>query len=284
MIEMNNDFVLMAVSLIEFLIFFVYLPLKFYKNKLSSFFSVFVGVILLVIISYQTIFIIANELFNLNVFTGVIGLLIIGVFIGSIMAIFIFYFEGYTKLHDCGLNGILSVFLVWFYKKKNKKLVEEKSKTVYYGFHSAAIIAIKKGLIFEDDTAFADGIDLLVKHFRVKHHPFYIYVCKTPEEARQVIKNDKIRKIWIFGHGAMYGLYFGKNGLLNYKEFIDAAKNKDFIGQFHCNSHPECGYSLADLVLSADGKKFVKEGYRCIYQNRIAIEKGIKKDWNCESI
>jgi hypothetical protein len=50
----------------------------------------------------------------------------------------------------------------------------------------------------------------------------------------------------------------------------------------HCNSHSECGYSLADLILSYNGKKFVKEGYRSLYQNRIAIEKGIKKDWNCE--
>jgi hypothetical protein len=274
--------ILPSITLIIGYFFCFYWPTKYYINKIVSLLFLFIGLYLLLYLHFQEILFFTNILLSIGLFVGILGLLIIGILIGMTMMFFVFPFEVYKKLHDSGLlDGIKSLKADFQYKAKNKRLVEENNKKICEGTHSAAILAIKKGTFFNDESVFAEGVDLLTEYFKKQDLPFYIYICKTPDEAKQVINDKNVEKIWIFGHGAMYGLWFGKNGLLNYRDLKNAPK-KDFIGQFHCNAHSECGSSLADLILKSDGKKFVKEGYRSLHQNRLAIIEGNKKDWICE--
>jgi hypothetical protein len=72
-----------------------------------------------------------------------------------------------------------------------------------------------------------------------------------------------------------------KDGELEYSNFktLPEEQKKDFIGQFHCNTGTDS--SLAAYILKPNGKKFIKKGYRCTHQNRVAIECCNNKNWDC---
>jgi len=272
------------IFLFSSLFFIIYIPLKYSYHKFLSIISISIGLISFFLFSRQNLFILTNFLFSINWLFAICTLLFIGIFIGYLIWFVVYVKEFNKAINDCGfLNLVKTSCDIRRYKKQNKQLVDEKNQLRYYGVHAAAIIAIKKRLWRrEDDSVYAEGIDLLKNYFKNKlHRPIFFYVCRTPDEAKEIIYNEKVEKIWIFGHGTMYGLYFGKNDFLNYKDLKDAPK-KDFIGQFHCCSHPECGFSLDQLILKPNGKKYVKIGYRCTHKNRLTIEKCIENNWTCE--
>ena len=134
---------------------------------------------------------------------------------------------------------------------------------------------------------YTSGIDLLVNYFNKNEEAFDIYFCKTKEAAKDVIEKKEVNRIWIFGHGWMGGLYFGKfDDILEYSDFksLNEEQKKDFVGQFHCcNRSDDLDSSLAAYILKTDGKKFIKKGYRCSHQNRLAIECCNKKKWDCNN-
>lgn len=132
-----------------------------------------------------------------------------------------------------------------------------------------------------DSAIFTNGIDLIIYSIKNKRQLLRVYECFTPEDAKKIILNPNVKNLWIFGHGDVDTLDFGKNGILHYWIFKDIEK-KDLIGQFHCNTTASKGYpSLADFILKPNGKKIVPPGFRCPHQNRILIQYCIDHDWNC---
>ncbi|MCK9591648.1 MAG: hypothetical protein M0Q91_06540 [Methanoregula sp.] len=95
------------------------------------------------------------------------------------------------------------------------------------------------------------GMDHLISHYIRNRIPFKIYHCYNPAEFLEVLRNDKTKYIWIFGHGWRGGITFKwrktireffsnkpKKTLFAYakiRENLDQFPKKSFIGQFHCN-------------------------------------------------
>jgi hypothetical protein len=187
---------------------------------------------------------------------------------------------------DCGgfFNRISSSSdLILYYYHTKKMLNNHKKKNLKT--NHAGIIVILWDNFNKDLLTYTGGIDLLVDYFdNKKKELFDIYICKTKEDAIDVIEKIEVNRIWIFGHGWMGGLYFGNfDNKLEYSYFksLKEEQKKDFIGQLHCNSPGDLDSSLAAYILKSDGKKFVKKGYRCSHQNRLAIECCNEKNWDC---
>jgi hypothetical protein len=100
-----------------------------------------------------------------------------------------------------------------------------------------------------DNSTDYPGFDLLIKFFSAKRFPFKIYHCYNPEDFKNVLKNEKAKYIWIFGHGWRGGVTFKWTRRLphiftpnktafSYKQIqenLGKYPKKLFIGQFHCN-------------------------------------------------
>ena len=186
------------------------------------------------------------------------------------------------KMNDCKYC-LPDKFDHYKYTKKNMEIIEHNFSTPPKGRHAAGLIAIKKPNFFSKDdvSVFADGIDLLLNFFqeRTTEIPFHVYVCYFPDDAKRIIENPNIESIWIFGHGHFFGIDFGKRGFLKYCLLKDAGKKK-FIAQLHCNDSSSSGCSLADFILTENGQKYVKEGFRYTRLNRLAIEYGNSIGWD----
>lgn len=114
--------------------------------------------------------------------------------------------------------------------------------------HDAFVVIESRG-----DYLLYNGLDTLIPKFKEKGYPFRIYYCKTPDDFKTVLSNEKANCVWIFGHGWRGGITFkGRRRLLNlrhlklqdkihfcYSNLVVSGKNeypvKDFIVQLHCN-------------------------------------------------
>lgn len=114
--------------------------------------------------------------------------------------------------------------------------------------HDAFIIVESAGIV-----NFYGGLDNIIPKFKKKGYPFRIYHCKTSDDFKAVLLNEKANCLWIFGHGWRGGITFkGRMRLHNlrycklrdrihfsYSDLIEngmmAYPSKDFIVQLHCN-------------------------------------------------
>jgi|SRR5208283_4320494 len=181
------------------------------------------------------------------------------------------FFNRFLTAEDVIAHYVCNYYMLRNYQRKNLEIN-----------HAGILIALVDDCQ-EDILGYCSGFDLLIKYLDVKKELFDIYICNTKEAAKEVIERPEVNKIWIFGHGWMGGLYLGKTDKLDYSEFknLPEEQKKDFIGQFHCNTDGDLNSSLAAYALKPDGKKFIKKGYRCSHQNRLAIECCNRKDWDC---
>jgi len=187
---------------------------------------------------------------------------------------------------DCGgfSNRILNLTDVFSHYYHTKKMLNNHKKKNLKTNHAGIIVVLWDNCDKEDILTISSDIDLLVDYFDNNKELFDIYIIKTKEDAKEVIEKKEVNRIWVFGHGWMGGLYFGSfDNKLEYSYFkrLKEEQKKDFIGQFHCNSDGNLDSSLAAYILKSDGKKFIKKGYRCSHQNRLAIECCNKKNWDC---
>jgi hypothetical protein len=259
------------------------LPLLFYKNKPLFSFLLACGLSLIIfnvlgLLNVVLAFLNLSAIFSTpNLILS--GFLFLGIFGRIISSMMVYRIEIYKIVRDVGIRNITYSVRDFF---KFNKMIElkfgENHQIEQFGPHSAAIVAVKPGP--NGRSGLLGGIDLLETYHREQLHlPFSVYICDTKERVKEIICDKNVEKIWIFGHGTYYGLNVGGD-FLGYIELKDAPK-KDFIGQFHCCADADCRVSLADLILKPEGKKFVKEGYRCVHQNRKDIEYWNTLDWNC---
>jgi hypothetical protein len=163
------------------------------------------------------------------------------------------------------------IHYLW-YRYSTEKLVLKNQNRPTTIPHVGIIIAFT-GRKKDDDANYFQGIDLLISYLLMKNIDFNVYVCNNREKTKEIIYNKYVKQVWIFGHGSIDALDFGKNQL-DYSDFkeIEEEQKKDFVGQFHCNGKGKSPLSLADYILKKGGKKFVKQGIRCVKINRKAIE------------
>jgi len=95
------------------------------------------------------------------------------------------------------------------------------------------------------------GIDNLIRYFYRKNYPFKIYHCYDADDLIKILKNDRSKYLWIFGHGWRGGITFKFSHTLsvlilrkNHRIFYDYSNlnlilneipKKKFIAQLHCN-------------------------------------------------
>ncbi len=275
------SFLIQLITLILFCvaiyISFFYLPNLTYGNRVLSLLSMNMG--LIVILHYTGILVsLSSFLEGIDKNAGIFGILIFGLIVESLVFWYIYSSKLNVAIHDCRFFRFISGFISDIkYREIGKKIVNENQKVIAEP-HSGVIIALRG----KSESIYCEGFELLKQYFEENNILFNFYVCRTPEDAKTVIENDKVEKIWIFGHGYIGGLDFGENGVLKYGDLKNAPK-KDFIGQFHCNTEAKICNSLADFILKPNGKKFVHEGFRCVRMNREAIECCIKRNWDCDN-
>jgi len=91
----------------------------------------------------------------------------------------------------------------------------------------------------------------LIKYFVRKKIKFKVYLWVNKEKFKEVIKNNNIKIVYIFGHGKRHGIRFENGEYLEYEDIKDYPP-KDFVGQYHCNGTfyflPTWKKSLADHI------------------------------------
>jgi hypothetical protein len=108
------------------------------------------------------------------------------------------------------------------------------------------------------------GVDRLIRIFIREQYPFRIYHCYNPEEFIEILKNDKTKYIWIFGHGWRGGIGFkwthticdwllrkNKKTYFDYSEIQKLSEKipkKLFIAQLHCNHCEKASRETLSLV------------------------------------
>ena len=135
--------------------------------------------------------------------------------------------------------------------------------------HTAIILA--NNYFPEKFTLYLDGIDLLIKCLKTKKESYKVYKEVTGNDFKEIVRNQKVKSLYIFGHGCKHGIKLGRNDFVYYCELQDAPK-KDFIAQLHCNH--QGGFSLADYLAK---KSYVIDGKISWLQNRLYFRKKLKK-------
>ena len=118
------------------------------------------------------------------------------------------------------------------------------------------------------------GVDTLIKGIYQKE-PFKVYNCHDVEEINSAIKNPKVNRLWIFGHGVKHGVSTD-SGIFYYCNLLNEP-HKDFVAQLHCNC--EGGKSSCDYLLNQQSKEncIISDGIRHGIQNEIAVREYVKK-------
>jgi len=114
--------------------------------------------------------------------------------------------------------------------------------------YDAIIIAHSKGF---HSIGITTGIDNLVVFFQSKHYPYRIFHCYCPSDMMAVLRDERAKYLWIFGHGWRGGVSFKEAGKISDFSIFNPPRigfvyqfltteipplpSKKFIGQFHCS-------------------------------------------------
>lgn len=173
-------------------------------------------------------------------FFGTITGIIIGIIFGFIIAIFLLIEARRSRIYE--LVFLLTspswlMFLLFINKNTNIPANSENQA------HEAIILGYGK----DKPTKYAllsSGLETLIDSFE-NHEPiilYKIYRCIEPDKLKNLIEKPEITHLWIFGHGIKHGIELGES-ICFYCD-INAIPNKQFIGQYHCNTGG--GKSLGD--------------------------------------
>lgn len=220
------------------------------KNWNNKFFSVthflILGVVVLIFIIY-VLFLITKNLILITSFYYITGFLIsIFIFLGAILVS--------TKL-------LTSYFLFKIYLKKYKKFEKNNIDT-------AIIIAnfdffnLKDWLLAPFEINFVDICEIC----SFKSWNFKIYTNLNEEQFDEIIYNNKIKRLYLVGHGSRNSFCLHRNKPVFYekyrkdnlnqkllKKYNQNEINKEFIAQYHCNHL--YGNSLADYIVKDPEKR-----------------------------
>lgn len=159
------------------------------------------------------------------------------------------------------IGAIIIIVKSVCYTNKNPEFLSDKE-------HTAIILA--NNYSPENFSLYLDGVDLLIKYFKTNEMSYKVYKEVTGKDFKEIVKNQKVKSLYIFGHGCKHGIKFERSDFIYYCELQDAPK-KDFIAQLHCNHGG--GFSLADYLAK---ESYVIDGKRRWWQNRLYFREKLK--------
>ena len=95
-------------------------------------------------------------------------------------------------------------------------------------------------------------IKALVKYLRAKNQTFSFYPDATIADVEKVMRDNRIKEVYFFGHGNSHEFQLGTEEILYYCDFNDPAYSKEFVHQVHCGD--KYGKSLVDYVVSEENR------------------------------
>lgn len=118
----------------------------------------------------------------------------------------------------------------------------------------------------KDNIFTSDSVSLLIDGLKKTNRPYRIYHIFQPRDFEIVYENNKVRELWILGHGDHGGLSYGNKGEIDYIKYSQLAQldhPKDCIVQLHCNNG--IGTSLKNINRCGG---YVSNHVRMRFQNR----------------
>jgi len=94
---------------------------------------------------------------------------------------------------------------------------------------------------------------LILDYLRMKGKPFSVYYESSVETLDEIMADEKIRTVFLVGHGRRHGFVIDKNTVVDYCRYDDPKYGKDFVYQIHCNQGK--GKSLVEYVVPKENWK-----------------------------
>ncbi|MDD5189147.1 MAG: hypothetical protein PHF57_13155, partial [Methanoregula sp.] len=137
-----------------------------------------IGPIVIILVIYLFTIIIPSLVTLLHLLTAAVIFLIIAILV------FFLDFVYYPQIGNHSVNSL-----------KNQQFPEDLNPCQQD--HDAFVIIHSMGVYF---LGYA-GFDILINYFTSERYAFKIYHCYNPEDFKKVLKNERAKYIWIFGHG-----------------------------------------------------------------------------------
>ena len=118
---------------------------------------------------------------------------------------------------------------------------------------------------------------LIIKYLKLLGKPFSVYYEVDEKTLDEVMKNKKIKTVYLVGHGRRHGFGIDKSTVVDYCKYNSLEFKKDFIYQIHCN-HGK-GKSLVEYIVPKENQKecLPEHGYMSnLTINQMFIDKIIK--------
>ena len=163
------------------------------------------------------------------------------------------------------LNMLFSP-LEYLHQKREKQFMEENPQYHSDLPHNGIIICHGTR---DNHPFYGFGSDQLVHYFVEKGIPYRVYNCFTFDDFVDVVHNNSVQVMWIFGHGNRGGVGIGHSCLVYAKDIPEVDLHKKIaVYQFHCNG----GVAMPLSRLVVDGWDFQEEGLNTGYKLRAHIE------------
>jgi hypothetical protein len=143
------------------------------------------------------------------------------------------------------------------------------------------VVVIGKSEFRKPSFWFAPNYDtdllLIIKYLKLLNKPFSVYYEVDENTLDDIMKNKKIKNVYLVGHGRRHGFSIDKNTVVDYCRYNSPEFKKDFVYQIHCNHGS--GKSLVEYVVTKNNQKecLPEQGYMSnITINQMFIDKIIK--------
>lgn len=131
--------------------------------------------------------------------------------------------------------------------------------------HNEIVICPSKGNF---KSYYTYGPDLLVKYFVKNGIPYRVRECKSAEEFREIVQDNSVGVLWLFGHGRIGRFGVTDKEVILYSEFKDELyrdlPKKIAVYQFHCNPKDDVSPDALSRII-VKGWDFRESGYHSPY-------------------
>jgi len=97
------------------------------------------------------------------------------------------------------------------------------------------------------------GIDYLLKYLKLKYKKISFYLTPSKREFNDLIRNKKIRVLYLIGHGSSRGFELNKKEGVSYSDYRNSKIVKDEIHLYHCG-HGD-GKTLINYLVKKENRK-----------------------------
>jgi len=143
--------------------------------------------------------------------------------------------------------GLINTFVIKIILRKyNKNIPKETAIILGYPDRTKLEGWIKPDIIYNE-------LKDLLNYLEKKESNFSFYTKATLEDVENIMQNNLIKEVYLFGHGSSHTFQLTNDVYVYYCDFIDEKYRKDFIHQVHCGT--KHGKSLIDYVVSKENQE-----------------------------